>query len=173
MLYAEEMIVPVKLQLALFFKILSYDRNLKARVGNEIVIGIVYERDFRKSLRVKEELVNLLNNASAKKLQGIPIQYVSIEISDKTDLTSIISQNHVDILYISPVHGAAIRKIRAASRAKQILTLTGVPDYVESGVAVGIGIKGSKPLIIINLPASKAQGADFTSQLLKLAKVIK
>jgi hypothetical protein len=47
-----------------------------------------------------------------------------------------------------------------------------VPDYVGAGCAVGIGTEGEKPLIIINLPAAKAEGADFSSQLLQLAKVI-
>ena len=63
-------------------------------------------------------------------------------------------------------------KITGVSRAKKVITLTSVPDYVESGLAVGIGVKGGKPRIIINLPAAKAEGANFSSQLLRLAKVI-
>ena len=66
-----------------------------------------------------------------------------------------------------------MEKITNLSRDKKILTLTGVPDYVDSGLTVGIGTKGRKPRIIINLLAAKAEGADFSSGLLNLAKVVK
>jgi hypothetical protein len=37
---------------------------------------------------------------------------------------------------------------------------------------VGIGSKAGKPKILINLKASREEGADFSSQLLKLSKII-
>ena len=40
-------------------------------------------------------------------------------------------------------------------------------------VAVGITLQQSRPSLIINLPAARAEGSDFSSQLLKLAKVIR
>lgn len=52
------------------------------------------------------------------------------------------------------------------------MTFTGVPKYVEQGIAVGIGIQDRKPKIHINLSASKAEGAEFSSQLLKLAEIV-
>ena len=48
----------------------------------------------------------------------------------------------------------------------------GVPVFVEDGLAVGIAMKGNRPLVVINLTASKAEGADFSSQLLHIAKII-
>jgi hypothetical protein len=169
--YAQEMAVPVKLQLALFFKILTFDRNLKERVGNEIVVGIFYQNKSEVSLQVKEELLKVVKESSVKKIEDIPIRFVPIDI-EETDPAEAISRNDVDILYMTPLDAVEIETITTMSRAKKITTLTGVPDYVESGIAVGIGTKGEKPLIIINLPAAKAEGADFSSQLLKLAKVI-
>lgn len=169
---AQEMAVPVKVQIPLFLKILTFDRKLKARVGDEIVIGVVYQRKFRKSLNVKDRFVDMMNESSITKVENIPIRQVSIDI-DKTDLAGAVSRNNIDILYVAPLRALGVKTITGVSRAKRILTLTGVPDYVESGLAVGIGIKGEKPRVIINSPAAKAEGADFSSQLLKLAKVIK
>jgi hypothetical protein len=51
-------------------------------------------------------------------------------------------------------------------------TFTGVPLYVEQGVALSIGIVRERPQIIVNLAATRAEGSDFTSQLLRLCKVI-
>jgi hypothetical protein len=170
--HAQEMAAPIPLQLALFFKILPFDRNLKSRVGDEIVMGIVYQKKSRTSLNSKEEMVKVMNNFSVKEVEDIPIRQVLIDIDD-VDLASAISNNKIDVLYITPLSAVGIKEITEISRANKITTLTGVPVYVESGLAVGIGTKDEKPQIIINLPAAKAEGADFSSQLLKLVKVIK
>lgn len=169
----QEMAVPVNVQYSLFLKILTFDRNLETRVGDEIIIGIVYQRKFRRSLITKNELVKVMEESPIKKIENIPIRYVTIDIGSDSDLLGAVLKDNIDILYITPVRAVGIKTIADVSRANQIMTVTGVSDYVESGLAVGIGIKGEKPLIIINLLASIAEGADFSSQLLKLAKIIK
>jgi len=116
--------------------------------------------------------VETMSKSPIKKVENIPIRQVSIDI-DRVDLASAVVKNNIDVLYITPLRAIGMETITSVSRAKQVLTLTGVPDYVESGLAVSIGIKGKKPQIIINLAAAKAEGVNFSSQLLKLAKVIK
>ena len=169
---AQEMAVPVDIQVPLFLKILTFDRNLKERAGDEIVIAVVYQGKYRSSLNVKDEFVKLLQEAAVKNIDGIPIRCVPLDIGERTDPQNTIAEHNADLLYITPLRAVNTEAITAASRAKKKPTLTGVPDYVESGLAVGIGIKGDKPQIIINLPAAKAEGADFSSQLLKLAKIL-
>ena len=168
---AQETAVPVEVQFPLFLKILTFDRNLKARVGDEIVIGIVHQSRFRTSLNVKDDFVDVMNRSPIKKVKDIPVRQVPIDI-DKSNLGKAISKNKVDILYITPVRALGMEKIAGVSRARKVITLTGIPDYIKSGLAVGIGVKGGKPWIIINLPAAKAEGANFSSRLLILAKVI-
>ena len=167
---AQEMAVLVEVQFPLFLKILVFDRNLKERIGDEIIIGIVYQGRFRKSRRARDEFVDVMKESPVKKVEDIPVRQVSIDVS-KSDWESVILNNKVDILYIAPVRALEMKKITDLSRAIKIVTLTGIADYVESGLAVGIGTKGDRPRIIINLPAAKAEGADFSSRLLCLAKV--
>ena len=167
---AQEMTVLMEVQFPLFLKILVFDRNLKERVGDEIIIGIVYQGRFRKSRRARDEFVDVMKESPVKKVEDIPVRQVSIDVS-KSDWESVILNNKIDILYIAPVRALEMKKITDLSRAIKIVTLTGVADYVESGLAVGIGTKGNKPRIIINLPAAKAEGADFSSRLLCLATV--
>jgi hypothetical protein len=168
---AQDVVVPVDVQFPLFLKILTFDRHFKTRVRDEIVIGILYQKKFRASLNVKNAFLNAVDESSIKTIEGLPIRCVPIEIEDDT-LESALSQNRVNLLYVAPVRAVNVEDITFVSRAKQVVTFTGVPDYVELGLAVGIGAKGERPLIIINLPAAKAEGADFRSQLLRLAKVI-
>jgi hypothetical protein len=52
------------------------------------------------------------------------------------------------------------------------MTFSGVPEYVEEGISVGIDVKNNKPLIVINIKSAKLEGIDFNSQLLKIAKIL-
>jgi hypothetical protein len=170
-LYAQEMVVPVKLQLALLLKVLTFDRNLNQRAGDELVIAICYQQEYDRSVKVKDEILSVMQASPVDKIGDLPLRFSSIDMG-KSDLEKAISKEDVDVLYFTPLRDVSLQTIASVSRAKKTLTLTGVPDYVKSGLAVGIGTKEEKPLIIINLPAAKAEGADFSSQLLKLAEVI-
>ena len=55
---------------------------------------------------------------------------------------------------------------------RRFRTITGVPEYVDQGLAVGIGIRRDRPLIIVNLEQARAEGAAFSSQLLALARIV-
>ena len=73
------------------------------------------------------------------------------------------------VVYVMP--GAASPK--AQSAAKGVLSISGVTSYVENGsVAIGLGVEGGKPKIIINMAQLKAEGQDLSADLLKIAKVI-
>lgn len=168
---AQDMAVPVEIQYPLFLKILTFDRNLKTRVGKEIIIGIVYQGKFRSSLKTKDELVDVIKKSSIKNVHDIPIKQVSINI-DENDLESTASKLEIDVLYITPIRAVDIESITKLSRNKKIVTLTGVTDYVKAGISVVIDVKDNQPQIVINLPGAKDEGVDFSSQLLRLSKVI-
>jgi hypothetical protein len=168
----EEMEVPVDIQIPLFLKILTYDRNLKERVGDEIVMGVVYQEKFRKSLNVKTQLEKYLANSKEDKIDDVPFRYVSINLSSLSMFKAILAREKVDIVYIAPLRAVAVETLAADCRSMGITSLTGVPAYCELGIAISIGSKGESPQIIINLPGAQSEGADFRSQLLKLAKVI-
>jgi hypothetical protein len=50
--------------------------------------------------------------------------------------------------------------------------VTGVPEYVERGLAIGVGVKGERPEIVINLDASRAEGAELNAQVLRIARIV-
>ena len=78
----------------------------------------------------------------------------------------------IRVLYVAPLRAVAIGEVVAISRARKITTLTGVPEFVEKGIALGIALRAERPLILVHLAAARAEGADFNSQLLKLARVL-
>jgi hypothetical protein len=171
-LRAQKMPVPINTQVTLFSKILTFDRNLRSRAGKEINIGIVYQKNFRTSFDAQDRFITAMAENQIKEIDGISVHCLPVELNNVIDLTKIIQENNIDILYITPMRSFDLEKIIDHTKASQTLTITGVPEYVEAGLAVGIGLKNDKPMIIINLTTSKAEGADFSSQLLKLAKVL-
>jgi hypothetical protein len=168
---SQEMPVPAPMQASLFAKILTFDRNLKARAGKELKIGVLYQKKVRPSLQVKEEFLRAMC-APDQRIEGLPVRCVAIEWTGATDLEAAVAREGVRVLYVAPLRAAAIEEIVAVSRARKITTLTGVPEYVEKGIALGLALRAERPLILVHLAAARAEGADLNSQLLKLARVL-
>ncbi len=170
-LISQKMEVPVEIQVPIFFKILTFDRNLEKRSGKKLTIGIVHQSGYKEFLNAKNKFIETLNKTSIKKLKDIPVSLVPIDV-DNSDLEDFVSKNEVSALYIAPLRAYNTEDIIKVIQNKKIVTMTGVIEQINSGVSIGIGSKGDKPLIIINLRSAKLEGVDFSSQLLKLAKII-
>jgi len=168
---AQDIAVPLEVQYPLLLKILTFDRNLKSRAGNDIIIGIVFQSNFKVASQLKDRLERIIRESPIKTVEDAPIKHVAIDL-DNSDLSKLIKQENIDILYITPLRAYGIEQITTVSQLQKVMTFTGIPEYVKAGIGVGVGIKGKKPQIIINLPAAKNEGCDFNSQLLKLANVI-
>jgi hypothetical protein len=160
------------IQFSLLTKILSFDRNLKTRCGDEIVIGIIYQSRYRTSLNTRDELETVIFNSDISTIEGLPLRITTFDVSTEIDLEAAILRDQIDIFYLMPLRAFDVRNIFTASRNHQIVTFTSVLSYVEDGATIGIELKGEKPHIVINLHSAKSEGADFNSRLLRLARVI-
>ncbi len=169
-LSAQEMSIPVEGQVSLFLRILAFDRSLADRAGDEIVFGIVYQSRVRASLNAKDAVMATVNQNT--RIDGLPVRCVPIEVANRAQLRVAIIQHGIDVLYIAPLRAVSIEMISAISQEQRVLTLTGVADYVSRGVTVGIGSQGEKPVILINLAVAKTAGAELSSELLKLARIV-
>ncbi len=169
-LACQEMPVPVSVQFPLFMKILTFDRNIN-RFGTKINFYIVYQSNYRTSLNIKNEIFQVTNFRNPGKIQNAQVSYIGIDLSSET-IENAVSKYGKGVLYITPLRAVDIADITKFSQRQNMITLTGVPDYLRNGVSVAIDTKGNKPEIMINLPATKAEGSDFSSQLLKLSTII-
>ena len=163
----QEMPVPVAVQWAILSKVLTYDRHL-AKPGKEAVVGVLYQPQVRSSVRVKDELTAVI----AQLEQPVPMHFscTAIPYTSAADLHKALEA--VDVLYLAPMRSLDLAAIAIQSRERGKVTVTGVPAYVELGVAVGIDLLGGKPRVLVNLEAAKGAGADFASGLLNIAKIV-
>jgi hypothetical protein len=170
---AQEMVVPVEAQVPLLYKILTFDRNLGARAaGDDIVIAIIYQETFRPSVTARNQVQETARKLGVSTILGHPVQWVSLELGEVADLAAAFVKHRVDVVYVAPLRGIGLDRITAAAREKRVTSFTGVPEFVDKGIAVGIGLQRERAQILINLVAARAEGAEFGAQLLNLARVI-
>jgi hypothetical protein len=171
-LAAQEVAVPVAVQIPILVKVLNFDRNLAERAGGQLVVGVLFQSRYRTSANVANEVCQALGVLPPGALGAMELSCVAIDLDATSALDSALKRNRVQVLYVSPLRAVALGDVTAVSRAAGITTLTGVPRYVETGLAIGLDMKGERPEIVINLAASRAEGADLTAHLLKLARVV-
>ena len=156
--------VPVDVQTELFVNIGKHDRNFDPRRG--IVLGIVYQDDFPESVAAKNAVIE------AAKSRSLPVTCVPLEVGSQQLLRKRLTETNANIVYVAPLRAVDVGDIGRITRQRDIRSVTGIPEYVDLGIAVGIGLRNRRPLIIINLEAARAEGAAFSSQLLSLARIV-
>jgi len=162
--------VPVSLQIPLFLKVVSFDRQLASRMDAVLVVGIAYQRGNRESVRAKEDAERALRDAqSAARVPRLRI--VPIDL-DKESLAGELSKHGIAVLYVAPLRAMDIALVADAARAARVTTFTGTPRYLSDGLAVSVRYQGGRPKLLINVDASRSEGADFSAELLNLAQVL-
>lgn len=171
---AEAMPFPPDVQIALLLKVLTYDRSFQYKAKSGVTIGVVYVPGDPESVKAKDEVLSTLSRVSDRTIKNLPIKFVALEYRDAASLEKAVRANKVNVFYIAPGNAAGLPALLKMSKTFAITSATGVPEFVERGVAIGIGIKADKkPDILINLPASRTEGSDFDASLLRIARVMK
>jgi hypothetical protein len=164
--------IPADLQLALMVKILSFDRRLEQRAGGELRVTVLYQERYPASLAAARDLQRAFASMRIRTIGELPIALELLPLDGRTALGAELRKRRTGLLYLVPLRGADLGQLLSGVAAAQTLTMSGTQGYVERGIAVGLELRGSKPIIRINLAAARAQGADFSSQLLKLAEIV-
>jgi hypothetical protein len=144
---------------------MTFDRNLSARSSGDLRIAVLYQSRNRTSQVIADEVSRAIGSTPGAEAVGIDLDKVS-------DLQTVLVQSRARVLYVSPLRGIDIGSIVRVSRETGVTTITGVPRYVDEGIAIGLDLKADRPEIVVNLEGARAEGADFTAQLLKLARVV-
>ncbi|MFN8359249.1 MAG: YfiR/HmsC family protein [Candidatus Kapaibacterium sp.] len=167
---AQETAISVSSHVPILCKVLSFDRNLKQQSRGVITIGVVYQSKFRVSLNTVNDLQRYFTENPVK-ISGQQVVLKLIDISED-NLNTVLNSDNFTVLYIAPLRAYNVANLHLVCSSKKIRTITGVPEYVEAGISVGVGTKGNQAEIIINRTSSISEGADFSAQLLKLARII-
>lgn len=161
-------------QITLLLKILTYDRSFSVKAKSGVKIGVVYVASDPESVQVKDEILKTLQLVADRTIKNVPITAVAVEYKDPKALAAAVRSGGINVFYIAPGNADSLTELLRLSHTRGITTATGVPEYVQRGVAIGIGIKADKkPDILINLPSSRQEGSEFDASLLRIATVVK
>lgn len=172
-LSAQTVLLPEDVQYPLLAKILTFDRRLEVRTGDEIVLGIIFQQEFPPSHANLLALEAAAARSPIRSVHDLPVRLLPVRLDQVQDLPAQLRREGVNLVYLAPVRAVDIQRILDAARTVGALTVTGVPEYVAQGVSVGMGLRNSRPRILINLSSARLEGADLTASLLSLAEVIR
>jgi hypothetical protein len=165
--------IPGDQQAAIFSRVLAYDRNLKARAGARVTVGIVYKAAHAASEAANDELSRAFASLRQRTIQTLPLEIVSHAYTDAAHLDAWLVDNGVDALYVAPGLDAFVDGIRTTSAQRKIASLSTQRKQLQQGLTIGVVIKDGRPGIVINLGSAKSLGMDLDPKLLQLAEVIR
>lgn len=169
-LFADKMYaqgVPENLQAAIFFKVLAYDYNIQSKAGNQVTIAII--TDSKTSSR-EQTILEGFSKIKGQQLGGKTIDVIVVKVANPASLGDAAKG---DILYLPEGSDEkTIQAVLAFAEKGKHATLGGSETLANKGCAIGLAVEAGKPKIVINLPASQAQGMNLSSKVLRLAKVI-
>lgn len=173
--FADNGEVPVGKQTELLLKMLNYNGAIKKIDGSSLRIGIVYTESNAKSMTDYEQIGNSLFDliSAGKQVQSKKITFSGIGFTNAANLKTQANNLNVAVLYVTPGNDANLSAISEVASSSGILTFSGVRSYLTQGIASGVEMVGGAPKIVINLPSAKAQGAQFSAQLLQIANVLR
>jgi hypothetical protein len=166
------MALSAEAQIPLLLKVLTYDRNFEKKAGKELAMGIVHDPADRESAKATDEVGTTLFKFTGRTVKKLPFKYYTIEFTGAADLEKFVKEKGISVLYVAPGSTKNLPVLLKLSDELNLTTVTGVPDYVRRGVAVGIGVVQDKPQILINLATARAEGSEFDASLLRIATVL-
>lgn len=171
--YSQEISVPINNQLQIFNKIIFSNKKFNVKEGNSIEGCIIYQKKHRLSSELKSQVLSFFEeNKNLKELGNIKINFHILSIENENTLDNYLGSKKVDIVIVTPLRAVDIEQLAKVTRKHKVLSFSFIPEYIESGLSVGVGSKAERPQILINLKASKEEGVDFSSQLLKLSRIV-
>ena len=152
--------VPAPLFLKIVLATVAFDRALDSKAGDTVELAVIGDSAYAGTLR------KTLQGAADKKLKG-----KNLVLKDTTLATLGTSGVHIAI-FADPL-GGDVSKAASTCGSKGITCVAVDTSDVDKGIALGVeqGSDG-KPKIVVNLGAAQKAGSDYSSQILRLARVI-
>jgi hypothetical protein len=168
---ADDVTVPVSLQIELLLKVASYDKNLKQRAREQVRVAVVYKQDDADSGRYAGQALKALSEVDD--VSGMPVQPLSLIYSDAAALARFTRDSSVAVLYVAPGFGDDdMTAIAQALDGVNVLSAGALSKYTLRGLVLGFDLAGGKPKLWVHLGRARRQRVELSSSVLKLMRVI-
>jgi hypothetical protein len=159
---------------ALIVRVLSYDRALTARAGGNVVVLVAFKQGDSASETERQRLVAALNSVGARTpIAGMRPRATEHAFRDTATLQRAARDAHAVAVYSCRGLEGSADAISRATRGAQALSITSEAASVRAGLGVGLIHRSGQVRLMINLPATVAEGARLDAALLQVAEVIR
>ena len=159
-------------QMLIALRVLAYDKQLAERSpGAAVTIALVSSPTTEgRALRARFEAGFAL--MPKVKVGGRAVRVIAFDAgTDKADIAVLTAKTPSVVIVVDDL-GDKLAALRAATRARRVLTMSLRERDVTEGLSVGIVAARERDQIVINVEASRAEGVRFGAGLLQLARLV-
>jgi hypothetical protein len=165
--------LPLQRQASILARALTYDANLLQRANGEVTLLVLYRPSDAADQKISEDVERAFRALASIKILGLALRVLRQPFTTADALSRYTKAEAVDAYYVCPGLDRNLTEIKGLSRKNAVLTMGSRQEQLTSGLSLGVFYLDGKSTIVVNVAASREEGAAFGSDLLRLAKVIK
>lgn len=165
--------IPPDRQALILTRALSYDNNLRSRAGDTVVVAVLYRSGNGGSEAMADAAFKAFKALENVKIQDLPFRAVKVPFSSKESLKAAIGAQGIDALYACVGLEGDVGAIKEVSHKDHVLSIGAREEFVQGGLSLGVFLTDGKATITVNLQSSRDEGAALSSELLRLARVLR
>ena len=158
---------------ALLARAFSYDYALKERAGDSLTVAIVFKGGNSASESSADALLKAFKALEGVKVQGLPLNALKLSWDGAEKMKAAVGMHGIDVLVVCEGLDSEVGAVRDFCRMMKIMSVGETIAYVEAGLTLGVFDTGGKKTLVVNLSAAPQENVSFSSELLRLAKVIR
>jgi hypothetical protein len=162
--------VPIDRQLEMMMKVIS---SAARSYGQHPVcsVGILYSHHDTSSAAEQTAIVQFSSNNDITLANGIPVRFISIDLGHGEGWKELFRSDSLAAVIVTSVPEHYLEPIALLCREESILSMTTVPDFVRTRLAVGVTSENDRAILVVNVPVSLSEGTKLSSRVLKMAKI--
>lgn len=158
---ADETEVAANFQAVLLSKIVALEQTMQNSDAEMLELAIFYDVEQPDSMSAKNSFRDVFKTLD---MYGKPVN-----VSEVTDIAEL---KNYHMVYLAKLNDDLLGKVVEDSKANKYVTIGSVSDNAEKGCVLSFGRIKGRSKIIINKTAADEVGANFSSQVVSIAKII-
>jgi hypothetical protein len=159
-------------QAAILGRVLAYDRGMKERAGESVVVAVLHRADNAGSEACATRMFEGFRSVERFVLHGLPFKVIRLVFDSGGSWRDTLRTEGVDAVYVCNGLDDDVESIASTARQRKLTTMGAREEFVTRALAVGVFASQDKPIILINYAASQEQGVVFGTDLMRVATVI-
>jgi hypothetical protein len=151
---------------------LSYELTLSERVGPTVGVAVVYKPGNAQSEGSAADWLGAFDELSSVRIKDKSFFAIRVP-NDGERLAQAIEKEGVDVLLVTDGLASEAKSIANLARSRHVLTVGSNLSYVEADLTLCVLEENERTRIFINLGNAGLEGIRFSSNLLKLANLVR